>query len=119
MPGMDHIIQRMFALNGGSGSVTINLYRPRRFMTWVTVTVLDPTITFDRDNAVVADIFRVDGVKLPWQLSGGDHFGPAGDDANARPGSHWTFSGQVIEYRLRAFGPDVNAMAEAVVLAFD
>ena len=49
----------------GTSSVTINVGFRRPFIAFVTVTMIDSLIDFDFDNAVAADVFRVDGVTTP------------------------------------------------------
>ena len=110
----------MFALNStGSASVTINLGRPRPFLAWATVTMIDSLASFDRDNAVVADIFTVDGVRLSPRVSGGDHWGSPGSGSNVFPGAFAGF-GQRINIWLRVFHiQDLEAYGEAIVLTLD
>jgi hypothetical protein len=99
----------------GSGSVTINLGRPQFFVAWITVNMVDPTIDFDRDNAIAADIFLVDGSRTASRVFGGDHFGVSGSAANVFQGAVVGF-GTRITFFLRIFGPDVSAAGEAVVV---
>jgi hypothetical protein len=99
----------------GSGSVTINLGQPRFFVAWITVNMVDPTIDFDRDNAIAADIFTVDGSRTASRVFDGAHFGPSGSADNVFQGAVVGF-GQRITFFLRIFGPDVAAAGEAVVV---
>jgi hypothetical protein len=105
---------------GGRVSAIIDLGRPRQFLAWATVTMIDPTLgTFDRDNAVVADIYTVDGFATADRISGGDHWGPPGNSENVFPGA-WVGFGQRVEFWLRVFHPrDLEAYGEAVVITLD
>src|SRR5262245_17907229 len=107
----------MFALGStGNASVTIDLGRPRPFLALAMTTMIDSLSNFDRDNAVVADIFTVDGVRLPPRVNGGDHWGPPGSGSNVFPGAFVGF-GRRINIFLRVFHiSDLEAYGEAVVL---
>src|SRR5262245_5515259 len=114
---MAAIVVPMWALNStGWASVTINLGERRPFLAWATVTMIDSLTDFDRDNAVVADIFTVDGVLLPWRVANGDHWGPPGSASNVFPGA-WVGFGSRINIWLRVFHiADLEAYGEAIVL---
>ena len=101
-----------------TSSVTVDLGRRRLFIASMAVTWVDPLIDFDRDNAIAADIFTIDGVRTSIRAFGGDHFGPFGSSANVFQGSIFAF-GQRISFFLRAFGPDVAAGAEGTVILAD
>lgn len=108
----------MAALSSGTGStsVTIDLGAPRSFLAWATVNMVDSLSAFDRDNAVAAEVFAVDGVRTSWRLSGGDHWGVPGAATNLFPGA-WIGFGRRITYRLRVFHvSDLEAHGEAIVL---
>jgi hypothetical protein len=103
----------------GRVSTTIDLGYRRPFLAWVTVTMTDSIIDYDRDNAVVGDIFRVDGVDIGGRISGGDHWGPPGSGENVYPGAYVGF-GQRINCWLRVFHVrDLEAYGEAVVITLD
>jgi hypothetical protein len=110
----------MWALNAtGNASVTIDLGRRRRFLAWATTTMIDSLTDFDRDNAVAADIFTVDGVQLSPRVSGGDHWGPEGSGGNVFPGAFVGF-GRRINIWLRVFHiEDIEAYGEAIVVTLD
>ena len=96
-------------------SGTIDLMQPRTFLAWMTVTVIDPTGPPDRDSAVAADIFTVDGNRTASRVFGGDHFGPDGDNRNVFQGAFFGV-GQRITFFLRTFDANVDAAAECVVV---
>jgi hypothetical protein len=101
-------------------TMTVDLGRPRTFVAFITITWNDPLNNYDRDNAIAADILTVDGNFTAVRAFGGDHFGPQGSPGSPNPtnvfqGSVVAF-GQVIEFWLRVFGPDIAAGAEAVVI---
>lgn len=110
----------MTAINAtGNASVTFNLGRPRPFVCWVSVTMIDSLSSFDRDNAVVADIFTIDGIQQPSRVFGGDHWGPNGSGSNVMPGVRVGF-GRLINCWLRVFHiSDLEAYGEAVVMTLD
>jgi hypothetical protein len=113
-------IRPMTAINAsGNASVTIDLGRTRPFLCWVNVTMTDSLAAFDRDNAVVADIFTIDGVQQPTRVFGGDHWGPNGSSNNVMPGARLGF-GRFINCWLRVFHlSDLEAYGEAVVMTLD
>jgi hypothetical protein len=102
-------------ISSQTASGTIDLGQPRRFLAWITVNMIDPTINFDRDNAIAADIFSVDGALTASRVNGGDHFGAPGSGSNVFQGAFFGV-GRRITFFLRVFGPDVNAAAECVVV---
>jgi hypothetical protein len=113
--------QPMWALNSapGSSSTTIDLGFARPFVAFATITMVDSLIDYDRDNAVVADIFTVDGVRTPSRVNGGDHFGDPDTGSNVFPGAFVGF-GRRIQFFLRAFHiEDLEAYGEAVVITLD
>lgn len=66
-------IRPMLALHStGIASVTLDLGRRRPFLCWVKVTMIDSLTDFDRDNAIAAGIFTIDGVQQPTRVLGGD-----------------------------------------------
>lgn len=110
----------MWALKAtGNASVTIDLGRPRPFLAWASVTMIDSLSDFDRDNAVAADIFTIDGVQPPFRVSGGDHWGAPGSGSNVFPGALVGF-GRRINIWLRVFHiDDLEAYGEAIVVTLD
>ena len=108
-------VRNLFVVSNQSTSVTVDLLQTRLFVASITVNMIDSLQTFDRDNAVAADIFSVDGVRTAPLISGGDHWGDAGAFSNVHQASVVRF-GRFVTFRLRAFGPDINACAQAVVV---
>ena len=110
----------MFALNStGNQTVTVDLGFSRPFLAWVTVGMIDSLVAFDQDNAVAADIFRVDGTLLPSTVSGGDHWGAPGSLSNVFQGA-FAGTGRLISASLRVFNlPDLEAYGEVVVITLD
>ena len=109
----------MYAHSFGGASVSIDLGFPRPFLAWATVTMIDPQSSFNKDNAVVADIYEVDGVRLPSRVNGGDHWGSPDNASNVYPGAFAGF-GQRIDIYLRAVNiGDLEAYGEAVALTLD
>jgi|SRR5215211_7646639 len=105
----------LFARSNSTATVTIDAGVRRFLVASITINMIDPLIDFDRDNAVVGDIFLVDGVRTSPLLARGDHWGDPGAFSNVHPGS---FRGvaQRITFRLRVFGPDAEAFAQAIVI---
>jgi hypothetical protein len=110
----------MWALQAtGNASVTFDLGRPRPFLCWVSVTMIDSLGPFDRNNAIAADIFSVDGVQQPTRVFDGDHWGPNGAITNVMPGVV-VGTGRFINCWLRVRGmSDLEAYGEAVVMTLD
>jgi hypothetical protein len=98
-----------------SASTTIDLGAPRLFVAWLTLNMIDPLDAFDRDNAIAADIFTIDGNRTATRVFDGDHFGPLGTGSNVFQGATFGF-GQRIGFFLRVVGPGVAVAAEAVVV---
>jgi hypothetical protein len=98
----------------GSDSVTIDLGLPRFFLAWITINMVDPRLPFDRNEAIAADIFLVDGSRTAVRVFDADHWGSEGSFSNVFQGAFVGF-GQRITYFLRVFGT-VDAAAEAIVV---
>ncbi|WP_051298876.1 M10 family metallopeptidase domain-containing protein [Arthrobacter castelli] len=115
-------VASMWALksSGSYGSVTIDLGRRRRFLAWASMTMLDSLNNFDRDNAVTAEIFKVDGNETWRAIYGGDHFGGAGDASNVHQGAYVGY-GRRITFRLRSMNPrgDLEAFGAGTVVTLD
>ena len=77
--------------------------------------MIDPTVDFDRDNAIAVDIFTIDGNRTAIRVFNGAHFGPQGAASNVFQGAA-VGVGRRITCFLRVFGPDVAAAAEASVV---
>ena len=88
-------------VSGVSGTATINLGSVRNFYAWCQVNMIDSLNNFDRDNAIVIDIFSVDGVRTNWRVSGGDHWGASNTASNVLEGA-MSGRGQRITFRIRA-----------------
>ena len=111
----------LFALKneGGSASATVDLGRPRRFMAWGSVTMVDPLNDFDRDNAFAMDIFTVDGNLTNSRVSGGEHWGASGSGNNVFDGAVVGF-GQRINFWLRSIhSSDLDSFGVGIVLVLD
>ncbi|MFZ0370625.1 MAG: matrixin family metalloprotease [Halobacillus sp.] len=111
----------MWALKntGGYGTISIDLGRPRRFVAWGTITMMDSLSDLDRDNAVVAEVFQVDGIETWKAVSGGDHWGAAGNSSNVHQGAYVGF-GQTITFRIRSMHPnDMEAYGVGSVMVLD
>lgn len=111
----------MWALKntGGYGTISIDLGSPRRFVAWGTITMLDSLSDLDRDNAVVAEVFQVDGIETWKAVSGGDHWGAAGNSSNVHQGAYVGF-GQTITFRIRSMHPnDMEAYGVGSVMVLD
>jgi hypothetical protein len=97
-----------------TASVTINVGFRRPILAFITVTLVDSLIDYDFDNAVAADVFRVDGVLTTPLVSGGK-WGPPGSISNVFQGA-FVGTGTLINCFLRNRGPDIAALAEAIVI---
>jgi hypothetical protein len=96
-------------------SVTISVGFQRPILAFINVTMVDSLIDYDFDNAVAADIFTVNGALTTPLVSGGSKWGPPGSIRNVFQGA-FVGSGTTITYFLRVRGPDIAALAEAVVI---
>ena len=109
-------VREMFSLPNVPTTVTIIVPGgPAVFLAWGTVTWIDSTINFDRDNAVAIDITAVNGIRTLTRLSGGDHLGDPGAFINLHEGALVRF-GQTVTFRLRAIGPDINCFGYGIVI---
>lgn len=118
----DFVEASMWALKstGSYGSVTVDLGRTRRFLAWADPTMIDALNDFDRDNAVVAEVFKVDGVETWRAVSGGRHWGSPGDEGNVHQGA-LVGSGRRVTFRIRSLTPhgDLEAYGMGIVVALD
>jgi hypothetical protein len=115
---MGAVVREIFAHGSGDGvaTVTIDLGAPSLFLAWGTVTWIDPTVQFDRDNAAAIDIPFVDGARTSTRLSGGDHLGDSGAFSNLHQGALVRF-GRFVTFRLRAFhAEDFNCFGYGIVV---
>ncbi|WP_223731907.1 hypothetical protein [Streptomyces purpurogeneiscleroticus] len=107
--------RQLFVNSPASRSVTIDLGATTTFVAWGSITMLDPRIQFDRDNAVVIDIPFIDGNRTNTQVFGGDHWGAAGAFSNVHDSAVVRF-GRTVTFRMRTFGPDIDAMGCGIVI---
>lgn len=104
---------------GGYGTVSIDLGRPRRFVAWGTVTMIDSLSDFDRDNAVVIEVYQVDGVETWKAVFGGDHWGAAGASSNVHQGAY-VGTGRIVTFRLRSMhADDLDTYGMGTVITLD
>lgn len=104
---------------GGSDTVTIDLGRPRPFIAWGSVTMVDPLTDFDRDNAYALDIYQIDGATTGSKVSGGDHWGVSGHTENVYDGAV-VGNGRFVRIDLRAkHSADLDAFGVGVVVTLD
>lgn len=111
----------MWALRstGGYGSVAVDLGRTARFVAWATITMVDSLSDLDADNAVVAEVFDVDGTETWRAVSGGAHWGPPGATSNVHQGAK-VGVGRRITFRIRSLHPeDLDAYGMGVVAVLD
>jgi hypothetical protein len=104
---------------GGYGTVAIDLGRRKRFLAWGTVTMIDALSDFDSDNAVVIEVFQVDGVETWKAVHGGAHWGAAGASSNVHQGAY-VGEGQTVTFRLRSIHhDDLDAYGMGAVVTLD
>lgn len=104
---------------GGYGTVAVDLGRSRRFVAWGTVTMIDSLSDFDRDNAVVIEVYQVDGTETWRAVYGGDHWGTAGSSSNVHQGAYVGY-GQRITFRVRSLHPsDLDVYGVGSVITLD
>ena len=118
---MDAFKVDLFALlnEGGTASATVDMGRPRRFLAWGSVTMVDPLTDFDRDNAVAFDIFTVDGSLTSSRVFGGEHWGPSGSGNNVFDGALVGFGRRVTFFLRSIHTADLDSFGVGVVLALD
>ncbi|MBA0124056.1 matrixin family metalloprotease [Haloechinothrix sp. YIM 98757] len=104
---------------GGTDTVTIDLGRPRNFLAWGVITLVDAQIDLDRDNMCFMDIFEVDGVRTDWRAAQGDHFGSPSSPANPHQPAY-SGRGRNVMFRLVAgHVADLEIGGYALVLVLD
>lgn len=99
-------------------TATIDLGSRRTFLAWMSFGYINPwNGTFDSDNGIVAEVYQVDGVRVPYQSWGGEHLGPEGALTNLHQISYIGY-GRRITFRLRAWHPsDLEVAAHGIVLS--
>lgn len=104
---------------GGYGTVAIDLGRRQRFLAWGTITMIDALVDFDRDNAVVVEVFAVDGIETWRAVHGGAPWGPLGASSNVHQGA-FVGEGQTVTFRLRSIHHgDLDAYGVGTVVSLD
>lgn len=100
---------------GASGTVVqdVDLGASRRFTAFVAIMFIDSLGPFDRDNAVAAEVYMIDGRPTFNWINGGDHLGPSGADANVHAPTV-SGVGRVIRFRARCWA-DANLAAIGIV----
>ncbi len=103
------------AQNGNNTTMSVDLGVARQFTAFGTYTLIDSHTDFDSDNAVFIDIFTVDGNKTGATISSSSSkLGPPNDDRNVHAPSV-TGVGRMINFRVRALGPDIGFAALGIV----
>lgn len=103
-------------LHADNGTVlsSIDLGSTKRVVAFIYLRGIDPLASFDRDDGMFADIFRVDGVAPPGdRWSSGDHFGAANTDSNLMSAVYTGIARELI-FRLRSM-EDAGVWAVAIV----
>lgn len=88
-------------VSGVGETATINLGSAKQFYAWCQINMIDSLVDFDRDNAVAIDVYKVDGNRTGWRVSGGDHWGSSNTWKNVHEGALSGY-GQQIMFRIRA-----------------
>lgn len=104
----------LFCNRNGTTVQDLDLGIARPFFAFVSLVMIDPEVAFDRDNAVAAEVYMVDGSPAFKWITGGDHWGGDGADSNCHAPATTGF-GRVIRFRARNFGPDCVLAAVGVV----
>lgn len=100
-------------VSGGTTTREVDLGTPRDFITYVVPVFVDPFINFDRDNFLAAEVYSIDGNRLPTWIHGGDHLGGDGATSNYHAPAQFGH-GQRVVYRLRC-PADCGAAAVAIL----
>jgi hypothetical protein len=98
-------------------TATVDLGSSRTFLAWMSFGYINPwNGNFDSDNGIVAEVYSVDGVRVPYDTFGGEHLGPEGALTNMHQITHVGF-GRRVTFRLRAFhASDLELAADGLVL---
>jgi hypothetical protein len=93
---------------------TVDLGLPRRFVAWIQITWINPTTDFDSDNAIGVDIPYLNFFPTTVHHSGEPFTTPPirGELYQAT----LVQTGRYITFRIRNFGPDIEAGAEMLVI---
>jgi hypothetical protein len=60
-------------------TATVDLGSRKPFLAWMSFGYINPRNgAFDSDNAISAEIYQVDGVRVPYDTYGGEHLGAEG-----------------------------------------
>jgi hypothetical protein len=103
-------------VTGVSETATIDLGSTQSFYAWCQVNMVDSLTDFDRDNAVVMEIYQIDGTQTGKPIFGGDHFGASGSSDNVHVGA-LSSRGRRITFRMRAMhSADLAAYGTGIVL---
>ena len=103
-------------ITGGSETATIDLGSSRDFYAWCQINMVDSLADFDTDNAVVMEIYQVDGTETSRKIYGGDHWGASGSSSNVHVGA-MSGHGRRITFRIRAaHSDDLEAYGTGIVL---
>ena len=99
-------------------TATVDLGSRRTFLAWMSFGYINPWDgTFDSDNAIVAEVYQVDGVRVPYDSWGGEHLGQQGALVNLHQISYVGY-GRRVTFRLRAFhASDLEVAADGIVLS--
>ncbi len=98
---------------------TIDLGAPHSFLAWVTIGYIGGQGggPWDFDNSVVAEIYQVDGNRVPYD-SWGAELGPEGALTNLHQISYIGF-GQTITFRLRVWQTEEMEIAMRGIVLYD
>lgn len=98
-------------------TTTIDLGSRKLFLAWMSFGYINPRNgAFDADNAISAEVYQVDGIRVPYYAWGGEHLGAEGALTNHHQTSYVGY-GRRITFRLRGFHPeDLEIQADGIVL---
>jgi hypothetical protein len=101
--------------NNGPSTLTISFNSARQMCAYAALSFVDPRDPFDRADLLALEIYRIDGQDFrEWWISGGDHLGASGDDANCRS-AVFVGTASSVTFRLRTF---VNVDCGAMCVVF-
>jgi len=105
--------------SGGTGTVTVDLGRPRRILAWGQITMADSLNDLDRDNAYAVEVFDVDGDRPAGFVSGGAHWGSVEAPSNVYSGA-FVGRGQRVTFRISALHTaDLDVFGTGTIIVLD
>jgi hypothetical protein len=105
--------------DGGTGTISVDLGRPKRVLAWGQVTMVDSLTDLDRDNAYAVEVFDVDGDRPPGFVFAGDHWGSSEAPSNVYSGA-FVGNAQRVTFRIGAIhSDDLDVFGGGTIIVLD